>query len=490
VDVRRTLNLKTNGRNRDQTFLLSLRQWKFPIHLSWVSFVRFGYIFSILVVKEMQKGLDHSQTISLNCPNCMAHLTVTVTLAEDLAARRNQYKLKLAKKAGWNHANPTDADLRRLEQLMCFPLTSWWKPTQPTFRPVVSDKEDEVGLLKDGRPRQTLDQVARRIHATIRASGEQSADALLASRRRGQAQQDYPPAARVDAVLEAVGAMIYAMEWTEPPRAVMGPFEPGYRLQPPSRIACLTGYALQLRRLFELMLVIDYGFPARPIRGPMIASRAWFLHKWSEFESFADFLVGIARIWKWRQALPNDPLWGLIAQAMTDWAHYIGLGVPVWDVATMIYYYCLHRKPVAPDDHKEGWTGYTGVLQEMIGEVPTMGTDRLERKLSLDAHLLIPRFVRDRNLRTQMLLIAQELAAKHGCQLAPPKMPKPPIWRRLFSQVLSHEGPEDTEERDDGDPKLLEGVGWESKGEGDPDPSCASYKFATATAAEGKTLLS
>jgi hypothetical protein len=136
----------------------------------------------------------------------------------------------------------------------------------------------------------------------------------------------------------------------------------------------------------------------------------------------------------------------------------------------MIYYYRLHRKPVGAEDEKEGRTGYTGVLQEMIAEVPTRGTDRLERKLSLDAHLLIPRFVRDRKLRKQMLLIAQDVAAKSGCQLAPPKMPKPPTWPRLFSQVPPQQEPEDREKGHD-DLKLLEGVGWESRGEGDLDPS-------------------
>lgn len=433
--------------------------------------------------------------MSLNCPNCGGHLTVA--LAEDSAATSAAAatiaapcckKLVLVKDVG-SHDNPTDADLQRLKQLMCYPLNASlrWKPTQPTTRPVVSDKEDEVGILKDCRARQTLDRVAKKMHATIRAFGEQSADTLLESRRRGQAQQDLP--APMHTVFEAVGAMIYAMEWTAsgqpraeelvptpagagtlPPPAVMGPFEPGYLLKPPP--VYLPWYGLQLRRLFELMLVIDYGFPAHPICGsicgPMLLPRTWFLKEWSKLESFSNFLVGIARFWRWRQGLPDDYSWGLVAQATRDWAHDIGLRVPVWDVATMIYYYCLHQKPADAEDHKEGWIGYTGVLQEMVAEVPTRGTDRLERKLSLDAHLLIPRFVRDRKLRKQMLLIAQDLAAKYGCQLAPPKMPKPPMWRRLFGQVPSPQGPEDREKGYE-DLKLLDGLGWESKGEGDFD---------------------
>ncbi len=80
----------------------------------------------------------------------------------------------------------------------------------------------------------------------------------------------------------------------------------------------------------------------------------------------------------------------------------------------MSYYYHSHHTPVVAEQHKQGWTGYTGVLQEMVAEVPTRGKDRLERKLSLDAHLLIARFVRERNTRRQMMLIAQDLAVRQA----------------------------------------------------------------------------
>ncbi|KAK4150910.1 hypothetical protein C8A00DRAFT_36486, partial [Chaetomidium leptoderma] len=99
--------------------------------------------------------------MSLNCPNCGAHLTVA--LAEDstatsaAAAAPRRKKLVLAKNAGSHDVNPTDADLQRLKQIMCFPFNTSvrWKPTQPTMRSVVSDKQDEVGILKDCRARQT-----------------------------------------------------------------------------------------------------------------------------------------------------------------------------------------------------------------------------------------------------------------------------------------------------------------------------------------------
>ncbi len=98
----------------------------------------------------------------------------------------------------------------------------------------------------------------------------------------------------------------------------------------------------------------------------------------------------------------------------------------------MIHYYYSHRKPVDANDHKKRWTGYTGVLQEMIAEVPTRGTDRLEHKLSLAVHLLIPQFIKDQERRAQMISMAQDLARQHGCQLAPPE---PSLWHRCFNSL-------------------------------------------------------
>ena len=438
--------------------------------------------------------------MSPNCPNCGADLTGVLTETSTTTPRHSRKKLGVAAtNPPPHHANPTEANLHPLKQLMCFPFaTSFqWKPTQPTMRPVLSDKEDEVGRLTDTRARQTLDSVARKMHATIRAFGEQSADALLESRQRGRTKQDL--SVPMYTVFEAVGAIIYAMEWTSddeqavkepvsapagagavPTPTVMGPFEPGYVLEPPSET--LFGSGWELRPLLELMLVIDYGFPARPICGPicgpLFVPSTWFINSaWSMLESFSDFLVQIARLWRWRQGLPNNDSWGLIAEATCDWAHDIGLRLPVWDVATMIYYYCTHRQPVEAKERKEGWTGYTGVLQEMIAEVPTRGTDRLERKLSLDAHILIPRFFKSRKLPTQMLLIAQDLATKHGCQLAPPEMPRPSLWRRLFGKTSPQQGSRDGEKGHEDmkviedvkvieDMKVIEGVSVKSEGSG------------------------
>lgn len=385
--------------------------------------------------------------------------------------------------------SPTDnTHLRHLKRLMCFPYPPAieWKPTQPTLRPIVTEREHEVGKLTNSRARETLNQVVKTMQATIRASGETSARTLVASRQKGQRRHCFllPYMSRPYAVFEAVGAMIYAMEWTGHDsdslhrtdaerlqllglgRTTTEPVPAGYVLKPP--VTSLKSFVPELRCMFEMMLAVDYGFPPRTIwdERPTIAS-------WSEFQTITDFLVEIARIWRWRQGLPDDRSWALIAHLTGDWVDDTGLKLPVWDVATMIYYYQIHRKLLSGqilDEACAARTGYTGVLQEMIEEVPTRGKDRLERKLSLDVHLLIPKFVRDRKVQEEMLLMAQNLAAQNGCQLAPPEMPeprempkvaempKPPIWCRLLDIVSPRKGPEWTEKADE---KLKE-LEWDS----------------------------
>jgi hypothetical protein len=83
--------------------------------------------------------------------------------------------------------------------------------------------------------------------------------------------------------------------------------------------------------------------------------------------------------------------------------------------------------------YKQGWSGYTGILQEILDEVPTRGTGRLERKLSLDVHILIPKFVSGRQRREEMIVIAEDLARQYNCQLTPRKVPG---WRRYFYTIF------------------------------------------------------
>jgi len=336
-----------------------------------------------------------STTMSLDCPDGNAHLTLTVHLTVTVAggsttptpaatadsAPVEPPKPKKRPSARANPTFPTDAEFDRLMQLMCcpFPSFSTRKPAQPTMRPVVvvpdpADNDsvsDEVGLLTDPRARRTLTLVARRMYYTMRSLGDEyeTADTLLKAPQRGH--MALPPTMTAmpfrRVVLEAVGAIIYAMEWTQsgvdqpeipwPPQGagLLGPLEPGSRLLYPPSSGGWNNYRSRLRRLFEMMPVVDYGFQARPIRSGRTLEDA-FVYEWSALESFADTLVWTAQAWRWRQLLPTDRHWTIFVDAALSWDDgFRGLKVPVWDIATMLFYYRLHREPGDLADHKHGW---------------------------------------------------------------------------------------------------------------------------------------
>lgn len=188
------------------------------------------------------------------------------------------------------------------------------------------------------------------------------------------------------------------------------------------------------------------------------------------FERFSGFLTATA--WRWRQghALPDERAWDLIVNVLERgglWKH----GYHVWDAATMLYYYYSRRRPVSAEARRQGRTGYTGALQEMIAEVPTRGTDRLQRKLSLDVNWFIPEFVGSWDRRARMTSVARDLASRYGFQLtlpaSPPPNSPPPYtlsWRRwfdsLFSLAQARQRPDDEEGGGEKE-KLIEG--WEKE---------------------------
>ncbi len=64
-------------------------------------------------------------------------------------------------------------------------------------------------------------------------------------------------------------------------------------------------------------------------------------------------------------------------------------------------------------------TGYTGILKELVDEIPTRGSERLRRKLSVDVHCLIPRLFGRYypEMAKKMTAMANELAVRHGISL-------------------------------------------------------------------------
>ncbi len=345
-----------------------------------------------------------------------------------------------------------------------------------------------VGALKDGRPRETLDRVVSKMQAVIRRSGEGPVEMLLAARDRARVYfETYSPEG-AETIFESVGAIIYDMEWTSG--------DSGLEFENLSELAGAASlispeFMVEFRcaAIVEVMLLIDYGFPAYPLFGSRppgsYLSRLELRDLWS-FEMFSSFLTATAWRWKQGQAIPDVEAWERIADVMLSGTPF-DCCARIWDAATMFYYYHSRRTPVDAESRRQGWTGYMGVLQEMVAEVPTRGPDRLERKLSLDVHFLIPHFVKDQRRREQMTSIAQDLASRHGCRLA---RPDPPIWSKLlgwmFGSARSRRRPQDEENRGQEESWLK---GWRRrKGKGRKGVKCR-MKAQRTSAQRGSGLL-
>lgn len=158
---------------------------------------------------------------------------------------------------------------------------------------------------------------------------------------------------------------------------------------------------------------------------------------WS-FERFAGFLTATAWCWKQGHAIPDERAWEIIVDVLEGGGLWMN-EYHVWDAATILYHYYPRRKPVSAEAQREGSTGYTGILQEMIAEVPSRGTDRLQCKLSLDVSLFMPEFVGNWDRRARMTSIAQDLASRYGFQLTVPGPPPPDTlsWREWFDSLFS-----------------------------------------------------
>ncbi len=314
-------------------------------------------------------------------------------------------------------------DQRRIKLLICLcpcfgfgVFQSWF-----SFR-IYLCSERTVGVLQDGRPAEVFERAATKMLATIHHAGEGSPDRLLISRPLGRIslKKCWFPAERV---FQFIGAIAYDMEWTS--------WDGELEFEKAAALADATNTIGPRFRMpydsvnfLRHMLLVDYGVPASPI----FSSKDWYLPDevvnamWS-FERFCGFASATA--WRWRQgqSVPDQRAWDLILdvlQGCTAWPNIYY----TWDAAVMFYYYYSRRKPVSPQARREGWTGYTGVLQEMIAEVPTRGRDRLQRKPSLDHHI-ISIFIKDKTLSNQMMDMVLDLATEHGLEVVPPTKAAP-----------------------------------------------------------------
>lgn len=170
-------------------------------------------------------------------------------------------------------------------------------------------------------------------------------------------------------------------------------------------------YDYQLRPLFEHMFLVDYGFGEHPFKGSSIFFKDFTL---------PDFLGFGRLVAEFAYHCGNDSItkpYLVKASRQISRSSFCGRSDHGFaEIAIMAYWLYTRRREISPSEYKVGLTGYTGVLQEMVSEIPEKGVGRLRRKLSVDVNALIPRFASG-YLKELLIGAARDLAAQHGLSL-------------------------------------------------------------------------
>ncbi|KAI1866523.1 hypothetical protein JX265_007824 [Neoarthrinium moseri] len=170
-----------------------------------------------------------------------------------------------------------------------------------------------------------------------------------------------------------------------------------------------AGYEYSLGRrcvppVIEHMLLLDYGIDNRPL------DLHWYQCPIrSGFNKMCHAITRFAlccRDGKFPTRNETDAFSSALA--------YFRFDEHIAELATTLHWFCTHRGPISDIDYRRGWTGYIGVLQEMVSDIPTQGVDRLEYKLSMDINIMISKCVRTEQSREKMYARASSLAARHN----------------------------------------------------------------------------
>ncbi|KAM7202629.1 hypothetical protein V8F20_004418 [Naviculisporaceae sp. PSN 640] len=163
--------------------------------------------------------------------------------------------------------------------------------------------------------------------------------------------------------------------------------------------------------LVEHMLLFDYGIGTFPLRKKSIPHLLFM-------GAFSQYLTRFAQQC-WTGPPPAFGEWLTLLNGL--YGCDIHCGDMKIEVALALYYFQTHRGPVTRKDLDQGYTGYTGIMQELVDEIPTRGPDRLLRKLSVDVQMLIPLCCRYRYW-AGLITAAEALAKSHGLEIRAPKV--------------------------------------------------------------------
>ncbi|KAK1769922.1 hypothetical protein QBC33DRAFT_567285 [Phialemonium atrogriseum] len=325
-----------------------------------------------------------------------------------------------------------DFNFKRLNQL-CLPRWDNRINTR-TLRP----ERPEYAILMELPSNEKWARALRQIHAAI-CHAEGSLDGfvkkMLAKRSPYHAEQP---------LLQAVAAILYDQACSsdstrEAAETELGPPIPEAELGPLMPETDTFHLSLPIGPLIEHMLLIDYGFGVHPLPGSLwvgyIRSQdrsgcqpIFFRHLWRHIPPFCRALTLFAGYFK-RGQVVDSKVWKYLDDCLS-----IFRPLDLGDIAIMLYHYDTHRQELDRTEYEKGLTGYTGVMQELIDEVPVRGSDRLIRKLSVDVNEFIPQHVHDSKMRQMLLAAAKDLAAQHGISLCAPEVNRirKPMFERRY----------------------------------------------------------
>lgn len=298
-----------------------------------------------------------------------------------------------------------DDDLQRLGQL-CLPR---WDDRMDTRS--IRPERPGYSMLTQSAPNSKWLRVLEHIRLAICRGGEASMDTFL-----DQLDAKDDPDCTAKPVLGVIAAILYDQESSGVP--IQGSVAIGLDITP--AMSSSFWVASAIGPLFEHMLLIDYGIGTYPIQ-LRVPFPAWIFFRclWPALNDFCASLTRFAGSCKNGQ-LPRLKSWNRLALYMY-WSN-LDREMELADVALMLYYYDTHRREIDLADQYKGMTGYTGVLQEMIAEVPARGSERLMRKLSVDINELISNSIQDLDMRQRVMTAAKNLAIQHYTSLYSPEV--------------------------------------------------------------------
>jgi len=299
--------------------------------------------------------------------------------------------------------SPGDYEVQRLGQL-CLPR--WYDRIRSV---VVRPERPEFAVIMTGQPAnprwaRALDQM----HQAIKSY----------DRDEQQQQQGMSP---MDAFFEGLEAFHYPNDKAKPILGAIGKSKgtPAPHLELPERGPWTKTQAY--KNLIEHMLLIDYDMGYLPVR----ATTAW--RTYLDREGLRALTGVCAYLAQFAERCRNGQLPPLKEwQALASTLLLPGCESELASEIALAMYHChTHRQDMDMTTEQAGFelgmTGYTGIIEELIDEIPFCGPDRLLRKLSVDVHVLIPQCC-DIRIRSELTAAAEALADEHDLSIYEPKI--------------------------------------------------------------------